>query len=550
MADFNKYHGPRDPLPMKFVDMGDGTAAPVVSASVSVGGVTVDPFTPNGNVASLTAGVASSNVALPAGTVVVVTNNGSVTAFLKLSVGAGTAAVTDFALVAGASVGLKVGSNTYLNAITASSTAALRISGGAGLPVGFGGGSSGGGGGGDASAANQTAVIGTKAPGTAAASSLLAGAVYTSGGVTLTNGQQAALQVDSAGRLLTSSTADATAANQTAVTGSKAPGTAAASALLTGAVYNSTPPTLTNGQQAALQASAAGRLLVDAAITGGGDASAANQTAVIGSKAAGTAAASSQLGGGVYNSTPPTLTNGQQCAFQFDANGQLKISGAISGAGDASATNQTRVQAVIGAATAPAYMNAVGGVYNSTPITLTNGQSSAHQLDANGYLKVNVASQTGVAQGSTSSGQTGSPILCRTLSAAPTDTTAQSNMPVMDTKGNLLTMPYGHDSLRVKGVSSALTNTTAADVIAAPGASICLNITSISVCNEHATQGTAVEILDDTTVIDVIPARHEWGGGIKTYPSPMKLTANKALKAKCRTSGANVTVSAQGYTSP
>lgn len=482
MADFNKYHGPRDPLPMKFVDMGDGTAAPVVSASVSVGGVTVDPFTPNGNVASLTAGVASSNVALPAGTVVVVTNNGSVTAFLKLSVGAGTAAVTDFALVAGASVGLKVGSNTYLNGITASSTAALRISGGAGLPVGFGGGSSGGGGGGDASAANQTAVIGTKAA-----------------------------------------------------------GTAAASALLTGGVYNSTPPTVTNGQQVALQLSAAGRLLVDAAITGGGDATAANQTSVQAVIGAATAPTKMNAAGGVYNSTPLTLTNGQSSALQLDANGYLNVNiktGASSGAVSQGSTTSGQTGLLM-----------QGAVTTSAP-SYTTAQTSPLSLTTAGLLRVAVESAVGVAQGSTSSGQTGSPILCRTLSAAPTDTTAQSNMPVMDTKGNLLTMPYGHDSLRVKGVSSALTNTTAADVIAAPGASICLNITSISVCNEHATQGTAVEILDDTTVIDVIPARHEWGGGIKTYPSPMKLTANKALKAKCRTSGANVTVSAQGYTSP
>ncbi len=50
-------------------------------------------------------------------------------------------------------------------------------------------------------AANQTAVIGTKAPGTAAASSELAGGVYNSGGVTLTTGQQAAIQLDASGNL-------------------------------------------------------------------------------------------------------------------------------------------------------------------------------------------------------------------------------------------------------------------------------------------------------------------------------------------------------------
>jgi hypothetical protein len=49
--------------------------------------------------------------------------------------------------------------------------------------------------------------------------------------------------------------------------GPVSPGTAAASSLLIGGQYNSTPPTLTNTQQVALQVDAAGRLLVDSAVT-------------------------------------------------------------------------------------------------------------------------------------------------------------------------------------------------------------------------------------------------------------------------------------------
>lgn len=56
-----------------------------------------------------------------------------------------------------------------------------------------------------------------------------------------------------------------------------------------------------------------------------GAATATNQTAVTGSKAPGTAAASSQLAGGVYNSTPPTLTDGQQASDQLDVNGNKKV---------------------------------------------------------------------------------------------------------------------------------------------------------------------------------------------------------------------------------
>jgi len=55
--------------------------------------------------------------------------------------------------------------------------------------------------------------------------------------------------------------------------------------------------------------------------------------------------------------------------------------------------------------------------------------------DTAGSLRVNVTSATGVAQGSTTSGQSVSPIGCRTLTSAPTDTTAQTNMPWCRTNG-------------------------------------------------------------------------------------------------------------------
>lgn len=46
-----------------------------------------------------------------------------------------------------------------------------------------------------------------------------------------------------------------------------------------------------------------------------------------GTKAAGTAATNSMLTGGVYNTSYPTLTNGQQAAMQFDAMGGLAMVG-------------------------------------------------------------------------------------------------------------------------------------------------------------------------------------------------------------------------------
>lgn len=64
----------------------------------------------------------------------------------------------------------------------------------------------------------------------------------------------------SLGTIATNTTGAALAANQTSVIGTKAPGTAAANSLLVGGVYNSSDPTLTNGQQASAQLTAKGEV--------------------------------------------------------------------------------------------------------------------------------------------------------------------------------------------------------------------------------------------------------------------------------------------------
>lgn len=82
----------------------------------------------------------------------------------------------------------------------------------------------------------------------------------------------------------------------------------------------------------------------------------------------------------------------------------------------------------------------VGGKYNSTPITLTDGQRGDLQLDASGFLKVNVAAPVvGLAQGSTTSGQTGSLVMAAVTTGAPTYTTAQTSPLSLSTTGDLRT---------------------------------------------------------------------------------------------------------------
>lgn len=82
------------------------------------------------------------------------------------------------------------------------------------------------------------------------------------------------------------------------------------------------------------------------------------------------------------------LTLGIPHALYMDTTGKLCTSGAGGGgAGDASAANQTAVQTPVAPATATATKgNLIGGTYNSTLPTFTNGQQGGAQFDSRGRL--------------------------------------------------------------------------------------------------------------------------------------------------------------------
>jgi hypothetical protein len=95
--------------------------------------------------------------------------------------------------------------------------------------------------------------------------------------------------------------------------------------------------------------------------------------------------------------------------------------------------------------------------------------------------------------------------------------------------------------------ASAMTGTTAADVIAAPGASVGLRITTVIVSNADTDTDTEVELRDGTTVLAVVPAAKNCGGATIQFPVPLVCTANTAFTARPKTTGASITVSAVGY---
>ena len=384
--------------------------------------VSISGFAPNGNVANLSVTTSSDEVELPAGVAIIVTNKGANTAYIKLSEGAGSAATTDMALVAGAAVGLTVGDNTFLNAITASSTTSLNIVGGAGLVTGYGGGSSGGGG----------------------------------GGGEVTNAGTFAVQLTGATNNI----------NNIAGTVSLPTGAATSAKQDTAQTSLSSIATNTGNINTAL----AGTLDV-AIVSGGGS------------------------GGTASDFDDPIPAAGTAIGFENP-----------------------------------------------------DGDMVPGNVDANGNILV---AGVGVAQGSTTSGQTLSPVGVRTLSATPTDTTAQTNMPVATVHGAQVVQPYAlADSLVSGCISSAMTGTTSTSLVAAPCANLRNYITTIIVSNAHATQGTDILIQDGNggTTLMVIPAAAVYGGAVITLPAPLRQpTANTALYCANVTTGASTKVSAFGF---
>lgn len=101
----------------------------------------------------------------------------------------------------------------------------------------------------------------------------------------------------------------------------------------------------------------------------------------------------------------------------------------------------------------------------------------------------------------------------------------------------------------ISGVTAAITGTADTEVIAAPGANLYLNITSILVTNSHATVGTVVELKSATTVKQRGYAAALGGGFLILFKTPLKLAVNVAFNAANITTGSSIYVSAAGFIS-
>lgn len=130
--------------------------------------VSIGSFAPGGSYSTpLSVSAASSRTTLPTGSAVNVYNTGSNAAFIALGNSSVVATTSQDQVPAGGCLSLVAGANTYIAAITASSTTTLNISGGSGL------GTCGGGGGGSGSGSNAS--VGTTGAAVPASGTYIAG---------------------------------------------------------------------------------------------------------------------------------------------------------------------------------------------------------------------------------------------------------------------------------------------------------------------------------------------------------------------------------------
>jgi len=172
--------------------------------------------------------------------------------------------------------------------------------------------------------------------------------------------------------------------------GPVSPGTAASSSSLIGGVFNTTPPALTNTQQAALQLDSAGRLLVDANVTFPYD----TNYGVVGATTLRTASEiGNATGGANFGAGATGAQTLRVAANTYDGSGNAISS--TSGALNVFATQGTSpwvtsdlADGSVNGGTAGTKSLLGGGIYNSTPLILTNGQQASLQLNSSGYLLV------------------------------------------------------------------------------------------------------------------------------------------------------------------
>ena len=111
-------------------------------------------------------------------------------------------------------------------------------------------------------------------------------------------------------------------------------------------------------------------------------------------------------------------------------------------------------------------------------------------------------------------------------------------------QGYVVTYPYALPQSSLTGTASS-TAATDTSVIAAQGAGVTINVTTLAIYNDSTTN-VFVNIKDGATTRLVLPAPAK-GGAMVTLPSPLRLTANTALNFASSSAVTTMYVSAVGF---
>lgn len=243
------------------------------------------------------------------------------------------------------------------------------------------------------------------------------------------------------------------------------------------------------------------------------------------------------------NGVTPLMGNGvsgtgaQRVTLASDSTGQVALAAGTAAIGSTGVAQGSTTSGQIGELTQCA-------VTTGAP-TYSNAQTSPINCDTVGNVRVTFnASGSRAATAPTVALQDGGKGVNAEQSAV---TNGQLQSMVTDLVGKLIVLPYANPENFVMGTTAAVTDTTSTSVIASAGGSLRNYITQCTGTNSSATTGTFIKILDGASIIYEAYAGISGGGFVAVFPTPLKGTAATAVNAQAVTTGTNFIVSCSGY---
>ncbi len=235
----------------------------------------------------------------------------------------------------------------------------------------------------------------------------------------------------------------------------------------------------------------------------------------VGTLSAGTAATKSLAVGGVYNSSAPTPTTGQQLSLQLDSSGNLKISGTVTanlGTIDGAAT--TAKQPALGTAGTP-----------SSDVLTVQGASSMTALKVDGSGTTQPVSGTITANLGTLNGG----------ATATNQTDGSQKTKIVDGSGNVIGATSNALDVNIKSGGSGGTQYTNSSAQATPTGTVALGYDGTNVRAIKTNSSAQIDIRPLTTS-DTVTVNNSTAGNLK-----VDLSGTSANATAIKVDGSNYT---------